>query len=516
MRLEILVGAGPLDLPLLRRLREGPLRIRLSDEARQRIRHSHALLEGLIEQDRLVYGVNTGFGPLSGQRIDPGGLAELQRRVVLSNAAGVGRPLPENIVRRIMLLKIATLAAGASGVSEAFADALLAMLDADMVPVVPEKGSVGASGDLAPLAHIGVALIGEGEVFHRGERKPAAHAFQEEGLAPYSLGPKEGLAVVNGTQASTALAIEALFELEEVFATGLVCGALSIEAGSGTGAAFDPRIQALRGQDGQQTVGAVLSGLLRDSPLQADRPVRRVQDPYCLRCQPQVMGAVLDQLRHAAAILMKEINGVSDNPLIDAGTGEVLYGGNFHAQPIGLVADAMALGFAEIGSMSERRTAFLVDTTMSGLPPFLAAEPGLNSGFMVAQVTAAALASENKAIAHPGSIDSIPTAANQEDYVSMATYAARRLLPMAENVRAILAIELLAAAQGLELRRPARSSDRLEDVVGGLRARVPVWGCDRFFSPDIDAALDLIRDGLCLDRIDRDFLPSFERSATPR
>jgi histidine ammonia-lyase len=511
---HILVGTGPLDLCLLRRLGEGPVRIGLSEDARQRIRHSHALLEGLIGQGQLVYGVNTGFGPLSGQQIDPAALRELQRRVVLSNAAGVGRPLPENIVRRIMLLKVATLTAGASGVSEAFADALLAMLNADIVPVVPEKGSVGASGDLAPLAHIGVALIGEGDVFHHGVRKPAARALQEEGLAPYRLGPKEGLAVVNGTQASTALAIEALFELEEVFATSLVCGALSIEAGSGTGAAFDPRIQALRGQEGQQTVGVVLSGLLRGSPLQADRPVRRIQDPYCLRCQPQVMGAVLDQICHAASTLRREINGVSDNPLIDPATGEVLYGGNFHAQPIGLVADAMALAFAEIGSMSERRTAFLVDTALSGLPPFLVAEPGLNSGFMVAQVTAAALASENKAIAHPGSIDSIPTAANQEDYVSMATYAARRLLSMAENARAIVAIELLAAAQGMELRRPARSSDDLEVVIAGLRTRVPALRQDRFISPDIDAALHLIREGLCLDRIDRTFLPSFERPST--
>jgi histidine ammonia-lyase len=377
------------------------------------------------------------------------------------------------------------------------------------VPVVPEKGSAGASGDLAPLAHIGAALIGEGDVFHRGERKPAARALQQEGACPLQLGPKEGLALVNGTQVSTALAIEGLFRLEELLATALVIGALSVEAGSGTAMAFDPRIQALRGQKGQQTVGAVLAGLLKGSPLQQARPVQRIQDPYCLRCQPQVMGAVLDQLRHAADILTREINGVSDNPLFDVESGDILYGGNFHAQPIGLAVDGMALAIAEIGSMSERRTAFLIDPSLSGLPAFLVAKAGLNSGFMVAQVTAAALVTENKALAHPVSIDSIPTAANLEDHVSMAAYAARRLLPMAENARAILGIELLSAAQGLDLRRPARTSETLEAVHAGMRARVPAWEEDRFFSPDIEAAIEMIAGGLCSERVGRSFLPSF-------
>ena len=506
--MSFVVKPGELTLADLRRFAASPGPVRLSEDGRQAIRRSHALLQGLVEQGRLVYGVNTGFGPLSNQKIEADDLGELQRRVVLSNAAGVGRPLGEHIVKRVMLLKLATVGAGASGVREAFTDALLFMLNAGIVPVLPEKGSVGASGDLAPLAHLGAGMIGEGDVFHRGVRKPAAKAWHEEGREPLQLGPKEGLALVNGTQVSTALAIEALFRLEELFATALVTGALSVEAGSGTSMAFDARLQALRGQSGQLEVGAILTALLEGSPLQADRPVKRVQDPYCLRCQPQVMGAALDQLRHAAGVLAMEINGVSDNPLFDVSTGDVLYGGNFHAQPIGMAADGMALAFAEIGSMSERRTAFLVDPGMSGLPAFLVAQGGLNSGFMVAQVTAAALVSENKALTQPVSVDSIPTAANLEDYVSMATYAARRLLPMAENARAILAIELLAAAQGLHLRRPGRSSAALERVVTVLRERVPPWEEDRFFSPDIEAAVEVIDNGI-VDGVNRSFLPSF-------
>jgi histidine ammonia-lyase len=507
--MELVITPGGLTLAQLRLFEDAPGMAVLSDQGRESIRRSHALLHDLIRQGRLVYGVNTGFGPLSGQRIGPDELAELQRRVVLSNAAGVGQPLGRRLVRRAMLLKVATLAAGASGASEALADAILFMLNAGIVPVIPEKGSVGASGDLAPLAHLGAALIGEGDVFHRGQRKLAAQALQEEGAAPLRLGPKEGLAIVNGTQVSTALAIEGLFRLEELLTTALFTGALSLEAGSGTATAFDARIQTMRAQHGQETIAAILRELLKDSPLQEARPVQRVQDPYCLRCQPQVMGAVLDQLRHAADILTREINGVSDNPLLDAASGDVLYGGNFHAQPIGMVADGMALAIAEIGSMAERRIAFLVDPGLSGLPAFLAPRAGLNSGFMVAQVTAAALASENKALAHPVSIDSIPTAANLEDYVSMATYAARRLIPMAENARAVLAIELLAAAQGLDLRRPARTSTILEAVHTRVRARVPALNEDRFLAPDIEAALALIADGLGSEGVDWSFLPSW-------
>jgi histidine ammonia-lyase len=481
-----------LDLGFLRAFDEAPGAVVLLPEARARIRRSHAHLQALLDSGTPVYGVNTGFGPLSGRRIGPDAMADLQRRLVLSNAAGVGAPLPTRIVRRIMLLKVATLAAGASGTREALADALLGLIAADIVPLIPEKGSVGASGDLAPLAHLGAALIGEGLVMVRGERIPAAEALRMAGLAPFALGPKEGLALVNGTQVSTALAVEGLFALEDCTAAALACGAVSLEAGSGSAAAFDPRIHALRGQEGQAAAAAALIALLDSSPLQAAPPVQRIQDPYCLRCMPQVIGAVLDQLWHARRVLEREVAAVTDNPLFDPETGDVLYGGNFHAQPVGLAADQMALGFAELGSMAERRIAFLVDATQSGLPAFLAPNPGLDSGFMVAQVTAAALASENKALAHPASIDSIPTAANQEDYVSMATHAARRLLAMTENVRAILAIELLAAAQGLELRRPARSSDEIEAIVAALRTRVPPWQTDRFFAPDIAAATEIV------------------------
>lgn len=497
-----------LDLAFLRRFGAAGAALALPEAAWERIRRSHGHLEALLSRGALVYGVNTGFGPLSSHRIGPEALADLQRRLVLSNAAGTGLPLPAPAVRRVMLLKVATLAFGASGASEGLARALLALLAADIVPVVPEKGSVGASGDLAPLAHIGVALIGEGEVFHRGMRKQAAAALEEVGLAPYRLGPKEGLALVNGTQVSTALAVEALFELEDLVAASLACGALSVEAGSGSAAAFDARIHALRGQEGQRAAAAALRGLLEGSRLQAARPVRRTQDPYCLRCMPQVLGAVLDQLWHSARVLEREINGVTDNPLFDPESGEVLYGGNFHAQPIGMVADLMALAIAEVGSMAERRIAFLVDASLSGLPAFLAPEAGLDSGFMVAQVTAAQLASENKGLAHPASIDNIPTAANQEDYVSMATHAARRLLPMAENARAILAIELLSAAQGLDLRRPAPSSDVLEGVVAALRRWVPPWKNDRFFAPDIEAAIALVVEAPWREAMDLSFLPS--------
>jgi histidine ammonia-lyase len=505
------VVPAALTLGDLRRF-EQPMQVTLSDAGRANIRRSHQVLAGLLGRGERIYGVNTGFGPLSDQMIDGASLQELQRRLVLSNAGGVGEPLAPHIVRRVMLLKLATLAAGASGVREDLADAIVAMLNADIVPVMPSKGSVGASGDLAPLAHLGAALIGVGDVFHEGERCSAIAAFRRVGREPLVLGPKEGLAIVNGTQVSTALAVEGLFRTEEVLAAAFVAGALSVEAGSGTAAPFDERLQHLKGQRGQQRAGRVLRQLLADSLLQADRPVKRVQDPYCLRCQPQVMGAVIDQIDHAAAIIEREINGVSDNPLIDSESGQVLYGGNFHAQAVGLAADNMALAIAEIGSMSERRTAFLVDAHVSGLPAFLVADGGLNSGFMVAQVTAAALASENKSLAHPASIDSIPTAANLEDYVSMATFAARRLGDMAANARSIVAIELLAAAQGLDLRRPLQTSAPLEGVVRQLRSRVEPWIDDRFLAPDIEAADRLIASGAYLACIDPQIIPSLRSS----
>lgn len=503
------IHPGGLTLGALRALEGANVEIALSGEARTAIRASKRILDEAVTHGRRIYGVTTGSGPLSNQTIGRELLGEMQRRLVLSNAVGVGAPLSPTVTRRVLILKLATLAAGASGISEALADRLVAMLNADLLPLIPAKGSVGASGDLAPLAHLGACLLGEGEALLRGERMPAVRALAEAGLPPLALEPKEGLAIVNGTQVSTALAIEGLFRAEEHFAAALGSGALSIEAGSGTAAAFDPRIQTMRNQEGQAAVAGVLRALLGGSGIQADRPVRRVQDPYCLRCMPQVMGAALDQIAHTAAILDRELRSVTDNPLIDAETGDLLFGGNFHAQPVGLAADNLALALAEIGSMSERRTAFLVDQGMSGLPAFLVAEGGLNSGFMVAQVTAAALASENKCLAHPASIDSLPTAANQEDYVSMATYAARRLGDMTENLGAILAIELLAATQGLELRRPARSSAALEELCAALRTVVPHWEKDRYFAPDVKAAEELLASGIMLTSEVRSILPSF-------
>lgn len=493
--MDFVIEPGAIRLDALRAL-DGQSRVALSERGWTNIRRAHACLEGLVRDGAVIYGVNTGFGPLSAERIDDASLGELQRRLVLSNAAGTGDPLPEPVVRRAIVLKLATIAAGASGVSENLAHALLFLLNAQITPVVPSKGSVGASGDLAPLAHIGAVLLGEGDVYHRGVRKTAAAALGAENARPFTLAPKEGLALVNGTQVSTALALEGLFRLERLFSAALAIGALSVEAGSGGKGAFDARIHRLRNQRGQSEVAAHLDALLSGSTLQDDRPVRRVQDPYCLRCLPQVMGTVLDHMRHSTAVLEAEANGVSDNPLIDVETGDFLYGGNFHAQPVGMAADTMAMCFAEIGSMSERRTAFLVDAAMSGLPPFLVAQGGLNSGFMTAQVTAAALASENKFLANAVSTDSIPTAANLEDYVSMATHAARRLGDMAENLRAILAIELLAAAQGLDLRRPLTSSPALEALHRQVRGEIPAWTEDRFMAADIEKAAALVDAGL--------------------
>lgn len=485
------ISPGKLTLEDFRVLEDPDVKITLDQSGREFLRKGASILRGALDTGKLIYSVNTGFGPLSGQAISGDQLSDLQHRLILSNSVGVGPPLAEHVVRRVMLLKIATLIHGTCGVRENLVDALIAMLNAHIHPVIPVKGSCGASGDLAPLAHLGAGLTGVGEVFHRGARKSAMDALRDAGLAPFVLGPKEGAALVNGTQVSTSLAIEGLFRAEEAFATALVAGALSLEAGSGSAGALDARIHIWRGQVGQQKVAAALRAIIAQSELQA-RGSPRIQDPYCLRCQPQVMGAALDLIDHAAQVLTREINAVSDNPLICLETGDILFGGNFHAQPVGLAADCLAMAISEIGAIAERRIAFLVDTHMSGLPPFLVANGGLNSGFMIAQVTAAALVSENKAMAHPGSLDSIPTGANHEDYVSMATYAARRLAEMADNLRNILAIELLAACQGLEFRRPGQSTPILENVFKEVRTHVPMWIEDRFFAPDVNVIADLI------------------------
>jgi histidine ammonia-lyase len=504
-RAKLSLEPDSLSLEALRAFDRDLPQVLLGPTARERMARGREVIEARIASGTRTYGVNTGFGSMADRSIGADDLTELQRRLIVATAAGTGPLMGEREVRRMMLLKVAALATGYSGVRPELADALIAMLNAGIVPAIPVKGSVGASGDLAPLAHMGATLMGVGEAGLGGEILPAGEALRRCGLAPVVLAPKEGLAIVNGTQASTSLAISGLFAAEAVFAAAVVAGALSLEAALGQDMAFDDRLQRARGQAGQRTVAKIYRDLIAGSPLRAlARKEGRLQDPYCLRCQPQVMGACLDQMHHVAAILAAEINAWTDNPMVDWESGEILYGGNFHAEPIAMAADCLAVAIAETGAMSERRIALLTDAHLSKLPAFLVKESGLDSGFMVAQVTAASLASENKSLAHPASVDSIPTVANHEDFVSMATFAARRLEDIADNAAAIVAIELLAAAQGVELRRPARSSATLEAVVSEIRARVPFYERDRFFSPDIAAVKAMVCGGLFLARVPRE------------
>jgi histidine ammonia-lyase len=488
---------GRLRLADLRRLSRGRPRLSLDPSAWPAVDAGAAAVAALVARGQPAYGVNTGFGRLATTHIPTDQLELLQRNLVLSHAVGVGQPLPAPVVRLSLALKVACLARGHSGVRRQVIEALLRLLAADLLPVVPEKGSVGASGDLAPLAHLSAVLLGIGEVQAGAERIPATEALRRADLRPLTLAAKEGLALLNGTQVSTALALQHLFDAEDLLQAALVAGALSLDAAAGSVRPLDPRIHALRGQPGQIEVAAAYRALLQGSEINVShRDCGKVQDPYSLRCQPQVMGACLDQLRAASQVLEREANAVSDNPLVfaDGPEGpEVVSGGNFHAEPVAFAADGMALALAEMGALSERRVALLVDATLSGLPPFLVEDGGVNSGFMIAQVTAAALASENKSLAHPASVDSLPTSANQEDHVSMATFAARRLGAMADNTAAIVAIELLAAAQGVELRAPHTTSPRLREVVRAVRARVPHYDIDRYFAPDLAAATGLVR-----------------------
>ncbi len=474
---------------------------RLPDAAWPVIEQSAQAVERILARGEPIYGINTGFGKLASVRIGDGDLATLQRNIVLSHAAGTGEPSPVAVIRLMMALKLASLAQGASGVRVETAKLLEAMLDKDLTPVVPCQGSVGASGDLAPLAHMAAAMIGVGEIFVAGQRRPAAQALEDAGLSQLVLGPKEGLALLNGTQFSTANALAGLFGAELLFQSALVTGALSTEAAKGSDTPFDPRIHRLRRHVGQIETAAALRSLMAGSAIRAShlKEDQRVQDPYCLRCQPQVMGAALDILRQAATTLANEANGVSDNPLIfpgqDEAADEALSGGNFHAEPVAFAADIIALAICEIGSIAERRIAMLVDPALSGLPAFLTPKPGLNSGFMIPQVTAAALVSENKQKAYPASVDSIPTSANQEDHVSMAAHGARRLLAMVETATAVIGVELLAAAQGCDFHAPLKSSPALEAVRALLRKQVAHLDDDRHIHPDMEAANALVRSG---------------------
>jgi histidine ammonia-lyase len=471
--------------------------VTLDAPARAALARGAESVRRIVNAGAAVYGINTGFGKLAQTHIPDDQLELLQRNLVLSHSVGVGPLLSDESVRLTMLLKIAALARGYSGVRPELVDALVALLNARVYPCVPSKGSVGASGDLAPLAHLTAAMIGLGNVRHEGRILPAKEGLAHAGLAPLVLGPKEGLAMLNGTQVSTALALQGLFAAQSVFAAAVVAGAMSVDAAMGSDTPFEPRIHELRGQHGQIDVAGTYRRLLEGSRIRASHITGddKVQDPYSLRCQPQVMGACLDVMRAAAATLLIEANGVTDNPLVFADTDEALSGGNFHAEPVAFAADQLALAIAEIGALSERRIALLIDATLSGLPPFLTSASGVNSGFMIAHVTAAALASENKSLAHPASVDSLPTSANQEDHVSMATFAARRLADMADNTACIVAIELLAAAQGIDFRRPLASSAPLEEAHAMIRAVAPHLEGDRFLATDIEATRPLVMEG---------------------
>ncbi|MCC7045375.1 MAG: histidine ammonia-lyase [Alphaproteobacteria bacterium] len=495
---RIALRPGRLTLPLLRQAYEQPVRVSVDPRVWRGVAASAATVARLAGGEAAVYGVNTGFGILARKRISRADLSELQRRLVLSHAIGTGPLLPDPVVRLILLLKIASLARGNSGVRRAVIDALLRLLNAGVYPCIPAKGSVGASGDLAPLAPLSAALLGVGEARVAGRAMPARAALARAGLKPLTLAAKEGLALLNGTQVSTALALAGLFAAEDVFAAAITAGALSGDAMLASDVPFDPRIQDVRGQPGQTTVARLLKGLSRGSAIRRSHiDCDRVQDPYSLRCQPQVMGACLDVMGFAAGVFLREANAVSDNPLVFAREGEILSGGNFHAQPVAMASDALATAIAEIGALSERRIALLVDANLSALPAFLVAAPGLNSGFMIAQVTAAALASENKTLAHPASVDSLPTSANQEDHVSMAAFAARRLAEMADNTAGVVAVELMGAAQGVDFRKPLKTSARLRQAMAELRRHVKFLDRDRYLAPDLAAAKALIQSGWC-------------------
>jgi histidine ammonia-lyase len=487
----------PLNFVTLRDLSRGGASLSISGDAARAIERGAGAVSAIVRRGQPAYGVNTGFGRLAQTHIPNDQLELLQRNLVLSHAVGVGEPLPAPVVRLMLALKIQALSRGFSGVRRELVDALVRLYNADVLPRVPSKGSVGASGDLAPLAHLSAVLLGVGEVECAGQVLSAAEGLKRAGLGPVTLAAKEGLALLNGTQTSTALALCNLFAIDILFATGLVAGALSVDAAEGSASPFDARIHELRGQPGQIAAAAAYRDLLAESPINSShRECGKVQDPYSLRCQPQVMGACLDQIEAARVVLLREANGVSDNPLVFADTGEVLSGGNFHAEPVAFAADNLALAVAEIGALSERRIALLIDATLSGLPPFLVKDGGVNSGFMIAHVTAAALASENKLLAHPASVDSLPTSANQEDHVSMATFAARKLGDLCANTSTILAIELLAAAQGVDLRAPILTSEKLQRVMGEIRSRVPHYDIDRYLAPDIAAMTEAVRGGV--------------------
>lgn len=495
--MKFILTPGHLTLPDFRLLLDENTTLELDPSCYAAIDASARVITTIINEQKVAYGINTGFGLLANTRIEANDLETLQRSIVLSHAAGIGELLSDKVVRLILALKINSLARGYSGVKRETIQALITLYNAKVYPCIPSQGSVGASGDLAPLAHMSTLLIGVGEARYQGKIIAAEEALKIAGLTPLQLAPKEGLALLNGTQVSTALALIGLLAAEDIFSAAITAGAMSVDAMRGSDTPFDERIQAVRGHRSQSHVAQLIRELLANSHIRSSHlDCQKVQDPYSLRCQPQVMGACLSHLSYVSEVLLTEANAVSDNPLIFAADQTILSGGNFHAEPVALAADALAVAIAEIGALSERRIALLVDPHFSGLPAFLVKNPGVNSGFMIAQVTAAALASENKSLAHPASVDSLPTSANQEDHVSMATFAARRLQQMADNTAGIIAIELLAACQGIDFARPLKSSMRLERVHELVRKQVAFYEQDRFFAPDITIVKTLIQSGM--------------------
>jgi histidine ammonia-lyase len=470
---------------------------RLDDASLQRVAVAAASVDRIVASGETVYGVNTGFGLLANTRIPDDRLAELQTNLILSHSAGLGDPLPRHVTRLMIILKLLGLGRGYSGVRPLVIDALQALLDRDAMPLIPSQGSVGASGDLAPLAHLIAALMGHGGIDVAGDTMPAAAALQKLGMEPLQLGPKEGLALINGTQASTAIALDALFAGERIFAAAIAAGALSVDALQGSVKPFDPRISALRGQPGQIRVAGALRDLLEDSEILASHGrCGKVQDPYSFRCQPQVMGAALDLLENAARTLTIEAGAVTDNPIVFPDEDVAISGGNFHAEPVAFAADTIAMALCEVGSLSERRTAVLIDPKMSGLPPFLTDDSGVNSGLMIPQVTAAALVSENKSLAFPASVDSIPTSAGQEDHVSMAPIAARKACQIARNAAGVVAVELIAAAQGVGYHAPLKTSPKLQQLQVAIGKISPRRGSDRYWADDMAALQAAVLGGI--------------------
>lgn len=494
--MKLNIGLEALTKKELQRLMHFDTSITFSDMSRNNVKLSHITLEQALASGKVIYGINTGFGKLANQVIEKDQLLMLQRNLVLSHATGVGAFLKASTARLIFAMKLISLSKGYSGISEALFDYMTMMYNKGVTPLIPEKGSVGASGDLVPLAHLAMAVIGEGKVFYEKKMIPAVEALKKINLAPYVLGPKEGLALLNGMQVSNALVFENLLVTENLFKHAIVTGAMSVDGAAGSDEPFHFSIHKVRGHQEQIDCAQWYLNYLQGSEIRrSHKSCDRVQDPYSLRCQPQVMGACLAQMRHVAKHVLVESNGVSDNPLIIPETQEIISGGNFHGEIVAMAADNLALAIAEIGALAERRIALLIDESISGLPAFLVKDSGLNSGFMIAHVTAAACASDNKALAHPHCVDSLPTSANQEDHVSMAANGARRLSLMVDNTLTILAIELLAASQALEFRKPLNSSEALDKIYVSVRKEIPAYDKDRYFAPDIHKAKQMILSG---------------------